>query len=187
MKKILKRILNLIFAAVPVLCLTSAMADAFVCALATFLSFSLALIVKKIDVNIVPPRVKNIVVLIFITLGISLVDIFFCGWLPVSESVQFLPLCAVSAVLLLGMTDENRPKKRLAVSAFVTGGLFAALLLLLSAVRELLGQGTLFSLPVTKSFLKPAAIFSLPAGAIFIIAVVIAAIKTAAKEEKENA
>lgn len=187
MKKILKRILNLIFAAVPVLCLTENMFDALLCAVATALSFALSLVAKKLGTNIVPARVKNIVVLIFIAFGISLVNICLGGFLPVSESVRFLPLCAVSAVLLLSMTNTERSVRKLAISAAVTGGLFTALLLILGAARELLGHGTLFSLAITKNIIKPAAIFSLPAGAIFIIAVVIAAIKTAAKEEENNA
>ncbi len=185
MKNILNRLLLLTFAMIPILCLTATAFDALIAAVAVFISLALAVTAKSLCPKIIPENAKNIAILLFIALGISVSEIFM-GSLG-SEDIAFVPLCAVPTLLLLVQIDcKTQIRKRIVATATV-GGLFASLILITGILRELLGQGKIFTLSVTDKLLKPAAIFSIPAGAIFIVALLIAVLQHLAKEEEQHA
>ena len=58
---------------------------------------------------------------------------------------------------------------------------FTAVLTLMGAVRELLGAGTIFSLPVTANFISPMIVFLLPPGGFFVFGMLVAASNALAK------
>ncbi len=184
MKNILNRFLLLTFALVPVLCLTDTAKNSLLAAVATFLSLALAVIARYLSPRFIPQNVKNIVILFFIAFGISVTEIVLK---PIAGSNTFLPLCAVPAVLLLSQLNAKENIRTLSVRTAISGGLFAVLLLIIGVLREFLGLGSVFSLQIIGEKLKPAAIFSLPAGAIFIISLLIAVLQHFAKEDGENA
>ena len=188
MKAICKRLLVLVFATLPVLCLTVTAANALFAALAVFVSLMAAVGVRQLGDKIIPESAKNIVVLIAIALGISLVEMFTAGLLSADKAAEsFMPLCAVPAILLLGQSGAAKTTKAKVFSALIIGGLFGALLLSLGILRELIGTGGIFGASVTRSLFKPIEIFALPAGAIFIIALFIAVLQHIAKEDEGDA
>jgi len=188
MKKVCRKLLVLTFAVIPVLCLTVTAANALWCALAVFLALMLSCAVRITDKKIIPEKAKNIVILIAIALGISLIEAFTAGRLSADPSASvFMPLCAVPAILLLGQTSACKNRKTTILHALVIGGLYAALLVIIGVIRELIGTGRIFGLSVTRSLFDPIAIFALPAGAIFVIALFIAVLQSIAKEDSADA
>lgn len=185
MKKILNRLLLFTFTLVPVLCLTATAFDALVASITVIFSFALGVVAKALSPSIIPRNAKNIVILLFLALGVSISEMLFGSLF--GDSLRFLPLCAVPTLLLLAQIDTDAPILKILTSSAVSVALFSALTLLTGIVRELLGTGKIFRLSVTDKFLNPAAIFSLPAGAIFIIALLIALLKNFATEDGDNA
>ena len=59
---------------------------------------------------------------------------------------------------------------------------FTAVLTLMGAIRELLGAGSLFSLPLTSRFISPMIIFLLPPGGFFVFGMLVAASNALAKK-----
>ncbi|MBQ8267957.1 MAG: electron transport complex subunit E, partial [Clostridia bacterium] len=60
---------------------------------------------------------------------------------------------------------------------------FTATLTLMGAIRELLGAGTIFSLPVTSEFIDPMIIFLLPPGGFFVFGILVALSNALAKKQ----
>jgi electron transport complex protein RnfE len=60
---------------------------------------------------------------------------------------------------------------------------FTAVLTLMGAIRELLGAGTIFSLPITAEFIDPMVIFLLPPGGFFVFGVLVAISNALAKKQ----
>ena len=58
---------------------------------------------------------------------------------------------------------------------------FTAVLTLMGAIRELLGAGTIFSLPVTANFISPMIVFLLPPGGFFVFGMLVALSNALAK------
>ncbi len=188
MRSLCKRLLTLALAVIPVLCLTVSAANALWCAVAVFFSLLLSCAVRVTSDRIIPASAKNICIIIAVALGISLVEVFTAGALSADESASaFMPLCAVPAILLLGMTSDKKGIKPTFLEALKLSGLFAALMVLIGAVREIIGSGTLFGFAVTKSVLSPIRILTIPAGAIFVIALIIAILQLIAKEDAVDA
>ena len=184
MKNVLNKLLLLTFSILPVLCLTDTAKNALLAAVAIIVSLFAAVAVRMLSPRFIPENVKNIVILFLLAAGISVTEMIFAAALGGNS---FLPLCAVSAVLLLSQNDAQKAKGQQFLVAAVTSGLFATLLLLIGVLREFLGRGTIFSLQIMGEKVKPAAIFSLPAGAIFMIALLIAVLQHFAKEDSHNA
>ncbi len=188
MRKICKSLLTLTFAIIPVLCLTVTAANALWCSLAVVLSLVLSCSVRLLSDKIIPSGVKDICIMIAVALGISLVEIFTSGALSADKAAEaFMPLCAVPTLLMLGQTSHIKGVKTTYFTALKIGAMFTALLIMIGAIRELLGTGCLFGATVTRSLLSPLAVLSLPAGAIFVIALFIAVLQHIAKEDTTNA
>ena len=61
---------------------------------------------------------------------------------------------------------------------------FTAALLLMGMIRELLGTGCLFGMPVTTGFMDPVLIFILPPGGFFVFGLLIALANKLSGEKK---
>ena len=188
MRTICKALLTLTFAIIPVLCLTVTAANALWCSLAVVLALLLSCTVRMQNEKIIPASVKDICIIIAVALGITLVEVFTEGALSADRSAAvFMPLCAVPTLLILGQTSHIKNVKTMYITALQIGAMFTSLMLIIGAIRELLGTGCLFGVTITRSLLDPLAVLSLPAGAIFVIAIFIAVLQRIAKEDEENA
>ena len=92
--------------------------------------------------------------------------------LPVKEGARyFLQLAGLMPIIFYPAvnTEEGHSlKKSLGVHIY-----FLAVLLVMGVVRELLGNGTLFNYGITSSFTIFAGVFSKPAGAIFLLGLMV--------------
>lgn len=183
MKKYCKALLLALSAALPVLYLTttalSALRAAIAVIAAVFLMFATTLLVPKI----VPANVKFPVMLIAAGTAVSVVGILVPNTLVLAPI--YMPLCIVSAFLLFGLA-KGKTRKDFTLSLGFNSLCFLAILFVMGVLRELLGQGKLFSFPKSIQIWEPIRVLAMPAGAIFIVALLSAVLAYFAKEDKEN-
>ena len=102
-----------------------------------------------------------------------------------SESLGvYIPLIVVNCIILA--RAEMFASKHSVLPSVLDGlgmGIgFTAVLTLMGAIREILGAGTLFSLPITSNFIDPMIIFLLPPGGFFVFGILVAASNALAKK-----
>lgn len=88
----------------------------------------------------------------------------------------YLPLIVVNCIIL-GRAEMFANKNKVLPSvldALGMGAGFTATLLIMGIIRELLGSGTVFGLPITSGFISPIIIFLLPPGGFFVFGMMIA-------------
>ena len=183
MKKHCKTLLLTLSAALPVLYLTatalSALRAAIAVIAAAFLMFASSFLVPKI----VPANVKFPVMLIAAATAVSVVTIFIPQTLPLG--FYYTPLCVVSAFFLFFLA-KGEDNKKFALSLTTNSVAFFATLFLMGVLRELIGQGKIFSFPKTTQIWEPIRVLTLPAGAIFIVALLSAVLSYFAKGDEKN-
>lgn len=88
----------------------------------------------------------------------------------------YLPLIVVNCIIL--GRAEMFASKHSVIPSMVDGlGMgvgFTAAMLLMGAIRELFGSGTIFGIPVTSGFMDPILIFILPPGGFFVFGLLVA-------------
>ncbi len=90
----------------------------------------------------------------------------------------FLSLITVNCIIL-GRAEAFASKNKVLPSLLDGLGRgigFTLALLVMGGIRELLGAGTLFGIPVTKDFIEPMRIFISPPGGFFVFAILIACV-----------
>lgn len=183
MKNHCKSLLFSISAALPILYLTATALSSLRAAVsvvsAAFLMFAVTLLVPKI----LPENVKFPVMLIAAGAAVSVVGILIPQTLSLSH--YYMPLCVVSAFLLFFLAKGDNNKK-FALSLSSNSVAFLAVMLLLGVLRELFGRGQIFSFPRGSHIWEPIRVLTLPAGAIFIVAVLSAVLSYFAKGDKKN-
>lgn len=128
--------------------------------------------------NFIPNKVRIPAFITIIAGFVSVVQMLVKAFAPsIDKSLGiFLPLIVVNCIILA--RAEMFASKN-AVLPSVLDGLgmgigFTATLTLMGAIRELLGAGTIFSLPVTAELIDPMIIFLLPPGGFFVFGILVA-------------
>ena len=101
----------------------------------------------------------------------------------------FLPLIVVNCIIL-GRAEMFASKNKVLPSIIDGLGMgvgFTAAMLAMGIIRELLGAGTVFGLPVLSGFMEPVIIFLLPPGGFFVFGMLIALAGKLSKEGKAPA
>ncbi len=183
MKIYAKTLLLSLSAALPVLYLTatalSSIRTALAVIAAAFLMFATTLLVPKI----VPQNLKFPIMLVAAATAVSVVEILIPQTLTLGR--YYAPLCVVSAFLLFSLAKgENR--KQFVFSLGFNSLAFLAIMFVMGILRELIGRGQIFSFPRGSQFWVPIRVLTLPAGAIFIVALLSAVLSFVAKGDKEN-
>lgn len=128
--------------------------------------------------KIIPDKVRIpcfiVVIAGFVTILSSLLQAYFTD--IYSALGIFLPLIVVNCIIL-GRAEMFASKNGVLASALDGIGMgmgFTLALLVIGSIRELLGSGTWFGLPVTVNLFSPISIFILAPGGFFIYGIVIA-------------
>ena len=98
----------------------------------------------------------------------------------------FLPLIVVNCIIL-GRAEMFASKNKVLPSILDGLGMgvgFTATLLAMGIIRELLGAGTVFGIPVLSGFMEPIIIFLLPPGGFFVFGMLVALAGKLSKEGK---
>lgn len=172
----------------PVLCLilgtcpTLAVSTAAVNAIGMGVAATLVLVCSNAVISlmrkVIPDKVRIPAYITIIAGFVTIVQMLVKAYAPDIDKALgiYLPLIVVNCIIL-GRAEMFASKNRVLPSIVDGLGMgvgFTAALLLMGCIRELLGAGTLFGLPVTSGFMSPIIIFILPPGGFFVFGMLIA-------------
>lgn len=138
--------------------------------------------------KIIPDKVRIPAFITVIASFVTVVQLFIKAFSPALDSALgvFLPLIVVNCIIL-GRAEMYASKNKLLPSILDGLGMgvgFTAALLAMGIIRELLGAGTLFGMPVLSGFMEPIIIFLLPPGGFFVFGMLVAVAGKLSEEKK---
>ncbi len=162
----------------PVLAVTSSALNGLGMGLATTFVLMCSSILISALRNIIPAKVRIPCYIVVIATFSTIVDLVMHAMLPDLHRVLgiFIPLIVVNCILM-GRAEAYASKHNVLYSAFDGLGMgigFTWALVLIGAVRELLGSGTLFGYQLVADTAATFGVFSLPPGAFITVGLLIA-------------
>lgn len=180
-------VLRLVLGTCPTLAVTTAAINGIGMGLAATAVLVCSNIAISLLRNVIPARVRIPAFITVIAGFVSVVQMLVKAFAPsVDKSLGiYLPLIVVNCIILA--RAEMFASKNSVLPSILDGlgmGIgFTAVLTLMGAIRELLGAGTIFSIPVTAEFISPMIIFLLPPGGFFVFGMLVAASNAIAKRQ----
>lgn len=128
--------------------------------------------------NVIPNKVRIPAFITIIAGFVTIVQMFIKAFSPALDTALgvFLPLIVVNCIIL-GRAEMFASKNKVLPSIIDGLGMgvgFTAAMLAMGIIRELLGAGTVFGLPILSGFMEPIIIFLLPPGGFFVFGMLIA-------------
>lgn len=128
--------------------------------------------------NVIPDKVRIPAYITIIAGFVTIVQMILHAYAPeIYDALGiFLPLIVVNC-LIFARSEMFASKNTVVLSILDAAGMgagFTAVLVLMGIIREFIGAGTFFSLPVTSGFIDPMLIAVLPPGGFFVFGVLIA-------------
>ncbi len=173
---------NPIFRQLLGMCPTLAVTNAVVNGLAMGLATAFVLIFSSIVVSsikkLIPSQVRIACYIVIIATFVTMADRFLAAFFPpISKSLgPYVPLIVVNCIIL-GRQEAFSSRNSVGRSLIDALGMslgFILALLLLSAIREILGAGTFFGHQIMGAWFKPWIIMLLPPGAFITLGILIA-------------
>ncbi len=163
----------------PMLAVSTAVTNGIGMGLATTFVLVCSEVVVSLLRKVIPSSVRIPAYITIIASFVTLVMMLTKAYLPELDAALglYLPLIVVNCIVL-GRAELFASKHGPAAAALdgLSMGLgFTLSLVLMSAIRELLGAGTLLGFPVLPSFVEPMVIMVMPAGGFAVLGVLIAA------------
>lgn len=162
----------------PTLAVTTAVTNGIGMGVATTFVLVCSGIVVSLLRNIIPStmRLPAFITVIagFVTLTMMIIE----AYLPdLNQALGiYLPLIVVNCIVL-GRAEvfaSKHPVKDTALDALGMGVGFTITLIIMSAIRELLGAGTLLGFPILLGIMEPMSVFILPPGGFAVLGVLVA-------------
>ncbi len=188
MKKALERIVNGLFKENPIfvlmlgMCATLAVTTSAINGVGMGLSTAAVLVMSNLLISllrkIIPDGVRMPAYIVIIATFVTIVQLLIRAYIPsLDKSLGiFIPLIVVNCIIL-GRAEAYASKNSAFLSVFDGIGMglgFTLALTILGAVRELLGSGSLFGVPVMPAAYEPVAILVMAPGAFFVLALLTA-------------
>ena len=128
--------------------------------------------------KVIPDKVRIPAYITLIAGFVTIVQMLIKAFMPSLDTALgvFLPLIVVNCIIL-GRAEMFASKNKVLPSILDGLGMgvgFTATLLAMGIIRELLGAGTVFGLPILSGFMDPIIIFLLPPGGFFVFGLLIA-------------
>ena len=128
----------------------------------------------------IPNQIRIASYIVIISGFVSILELLIKAYLPsLSNSLGlFIPLIVVNCIILAraeSFASKNGPIASI-LDGLTMGIGYTLALLLISAVREILGNGTFAGIPLFGESFKPMLIAILPAGGFIILGILIAAV-----------
>lgn len=179
-KGILKEnpVLRLVLGTCPTLATTTSLESA----IGMGISAAIVLVCSNIVISalrkVIPQKVRIPCYIVVIAGFVTIVQMLVQAFLPALDEQLgvYLPLIVVNCIIL-GRAEAFAGKNPVLASALDGLGMgvgFTAALLAMGIIRELLGAGTVFGLPVLSGFMDPIIIFLLPPGGFFVFGILVA-------------
>ncbi|MQY60365.1 RnfABCDGE type electron transport complex subunit E [bacterium] len=162
----------------PTLAVTGAVINGLAMGLATaFVLIFSSLVVSSIK-KLIPSQVRIASYIVIIATFVTVADQFLAAFFPpISKSLgPYIPLIVVNCIIL-GRQEAYSSKNKVGRSLMDALGMsagFVLALLILSAIREILGAGTFFGYQVMGAWFKPWIIMILPPGAFITLGILLA-------------
>lgn len=135
--------------------------------------------------HVIPEKVRIPVFITIIAGFVTVVQMLMKAYLPAIDKALgiFLPLIVVNCIILARaeMFASKNPVLPSVLDGLGMGLGFTATLTVMGAIRELLGAGSLFGLPVTSQFIDPMLVMILPPGGFFVFGILVAVSNALAK------
>lgn len=137
--------------------------------------------------NVIPKKVRIPAYITIIAGFVTMVQLLVKAYFPdIDKSLGiFLPLIVVNCIILARaemFACKNGPIASI-VDGLGMGIGFTFALLIIGSMREILGAGTWFGIPLTVDFISPMMIFVMPAGGFFVFGIVIAVMNAILKKK----
>lgn len=188
MRKLFSDALYVFTAVLPVLFLTVTASSSLLVCLCVALSLVICGGIYFAVPFLVPVRAKKAVLFVAAIAGVSCSLVLFGDLISsVSGAELYMPLCVASSLLLIAKRDTKGNALSEAVSSFRLCAIFSVITMFIGILREFLGAGRIFSLPITVNLYPPMEAFARPTGALIIAALVFALFSMFAKEGSDNA
>ena len=162
----------------PTLAVTTAVFNGLGMGLATTFVLVCSGVVVSLLRKVIPPSVRIPAFITIIASFVTLVMMLVEAYLPALNDALgiYLPLIVVNCIVLgrAEMFASKHNPFEAALDGLGMGVGFTIALVLMSAIRELLGAGTLMGLPVMPPFMEPMIIMVMPAGGFAVLGVLIA-------------
>lgn len=128
--------------------------------------------------NVIPDKIRIPAFITVIAGFVTVIQLLVKAFVPSLDTSLgvFLPLIVVNCIIL-GRAESFASKNKVLPSIIDGLGMgvgFTAALLAMGIIRELLGAGTVFGIPVLSNFMDPIIIFLLPPGGFFVFGILIA-------------
>lgn len=128
--------------------------------------------------NVIPDKVRIPAFITIIAGFVTIVQMFIKAFSPALDTALgvFLPLIVVNCIIL-GRAEMFASKNKVLPSIIDGLGMgvgFTAAMLCMGIIRELLGAGTVFGIPILSDFMEPIIIFLLPPGGFFVFGMLVA-------------
>jgi electron transport complex protein RnfE len=162
----------------PTLAVTGAMINGLAMGLATtFVLLFSSLVVSSIK-KLIPSQVRIASYIVIIATFVTVADRFLAAFFPpISKSLgPYVPLIVVNCIILgrqEAFSSKNTVGRSLVDALGMSSG-FVLALLILSAIREILGAGTFFGYQVMGAGFEPWIIMILPPGAFITLGILLA-------------
>ena len=171
-------VLCLVLGTCPTLAVTTAASNAIGMGIAATLVLICSNAVISLLRKVIPDKVRIPAYITIIAGFVTLVQMLVKAYTPDLDSALgiYLPLIVVNCIIL-GRAEMFASKNSLLPSILDGLGMgigFTAALLLMGAIREFIGAGTIFDIPITSTFMDPMIIFILPPGGFFVFGMLVA-------------
>ncbi len=173
-------VLVLLLGACPTLAVTTSAINGLGMGVSTMVVLLCANVVISLLKNVIPDKVRIPCYIVVIAGFVTIVQLMLKAYLPSLDKALglFIPLIVVNCIIL-GRAEMFASKNKV-FDSFLDGlgmGIgFTLALGTMGLIREFMGGGTLFDIPVTPEALTPMSIFMLAPGGFFVFAILIATI-----------
>jgi electron transport complex protein RnfE len=164
------------------LCPTLAVTNSAVNGLAMGLATTFVLLSSSILISlfrkVIPHQVRIASYIVIIATFVTVADRFLAAYFPVISQAlgPYVPLIVVNC-LILGRQEAFSSKNKVGRSILDGAGMgigFIFILVLLGAIREILGSGSVFGIPLLGTWFNPWRVMILPPGAFITLGLLIA-------------
>jgi len=163
----------------PTLAVTTTVVNGMGMGLATLFVLALSGLVASAVKRIVPGEVRIPVYTVIIATFVTLADLFMRAYVPpLSKALgPYVPLIVVNCIIMgrIEAFASKNPVVPSLVDAVGMGLGFTVSLMVLGALRELLGHGTLFGVDILGPGFRPMLVMVLPPGAFLSLGILMAA------------
>lgn len=173
---------NPIFVQLLGMCSTLAVSTTVVNGIGMGLSVTFVLILSNLFIsllrNLIPSKIRIASYIVIIAGFVTVVDMVLQAYVPsLAESLGlFIPLIVVNCIILAraeSFASKHGPLPSV-LDGFAMGIGFTVALVIISAIRELIGSGTLLGIKVTPATFSPAVLVISPVGGFLILGALIA-------------